>query len=136
MPASRALPSLDLAGKTVLVLEDDFLISEHVKLVLTDHGAGDVHVVRSLEELRDSLFSSTRFDYAILDLRVGNDVVFADLPLLVERNVRFIFASGLNRGSEIPREWRRVPMVQKPYLDIELITALGRTESPVVSPLV
>ena len=61
-----------LEGLQILVLEDEFLIAMDVEQLCRDHGALDVAVARSLEEIADGL----AFDAAIVDVLLGGVSTF------------------------------------------------------------
>src|SRR6187402_461637 len=79
-----------LEGLRILVLEDEFLIAMDVEQLCRDHGAVDVAVARSLEEIADDL----AFDAAIVDLLLGGVSTFDFAARMWDVGKPFVFASG------------------------------------------
>ena len=74
-----------LEGLRILVLEDEFLIAMDVEQLCRDHGAVEVIVARSLEEIADGL----DFDAAIVDVLLGGVSTFGFAARLKERRHAF-----------------------------------------------
>jgi CheY-like chemotaxis protein len=66
----RNLRELPLAGKTVLVLEDELPIALSIESDLRDAGAAVVELVRSTIEARRTIRGSAAFDAAVVDLHL------------------------------------------------------------------
>jgi two-component sensor histidine kinase/DNA-binding response OmpR family regulator len=117
-PAGPAAPSVDrrtrrsLAGKRLLVVEDELLVSMLVKSMLDDLGAA---VVGPCGRLAEGLATARteRFDGAILDLNLAGESAGPLADLLLARGVPFVFITGYQRDS-LDRRYANVPVLQKP----------------------
>jgi len=112
-----------LAGLRVLVLEDEFLIAMDVEQLCRDHGAENVVVVRSLDEIEPSF--AAEFDAAIVDLLLGGVSTLEFAARLRDGNVPFVFASGYTDNEEISRLFPDATLIGKPYAGDDLIEALA-----------
>jgi len=112
----------DLAGRTVLVLEDEPIIGFELEDMLADQGAEPVFC-GSLDAARERL-ARARPDCAILDVNIHGEQSY---PLAVElagRGIPFIFATGYG-ASLHPPEFADVPTVSKPYKLPEILKAFA-----------
>ena len=57
--------------------------------------------------------NNENFDFAILDVNLGNELVYPAADVLIWRALPFIFVTGYDVDSIDPR-FRHVPIVQKP----------------------
>ena len=116
--ARPAAPSTDrrtrrsLAGKRLLVVEDELLVGMLVKNMLDDLGAA---VIGPCGSLGDGLAEARaeRFDCAILDLNLAGEQADPLAELLLARGVPFVFITGYQRDS-LDRRYANVPVLQKP----------------------
>jgi DNA-binding response OmpR family regulator len=116
------LPSNPLAGLRVLLLEDEYLIAMDVELLCRDHGAADVIVKRSVEELEGPL---GEFDVAIVDLMLGGHSTVPFAGRLRDTGKAFVFASGYAGNDELKDAFPGIPVVGKPYAGTDLIEAVA-----------
>jgi len=116
-----------LAGKRLLVVEDELLVSMLLEDILTDLGAA---VAGPYGRLADGLAAAKveRFDGAILDLNLAGQQAEPLADLLLARGVPFVFITGYQRDS-IDRRYANVPVLPKPIdaaaLEGVLLTLLG-----------
>ena len=112
-----------LSGHRVLVVEDDYFISQEVRSVLMDAGA---EVEGPFGTLKHALSAVKRdgFDLAVLDLNLRGASGYPVAASLKEAGVPFIFASGYT-GSSVPEEWRDVPNCGKPCRAERLVAMLA-----------
>lgn len=114
-----------LAGKSVLVLEDEFLIAMDVEQLCHDNGARQVSIAKNLGEAGAVGYASGAIDIAILDVMLGNQPTFEFARRLVDHGVPFVFATGYTDPGIVAREFPGVEMVTKPYAATELVGALS-----------
>jgi DNA-binding response OmpR family regulator len=114
-----------LAGKTLLIVEDDAVLAMGLEGQLAEAGA-TVILARTSEEAL-GLTGSTRFDAAVLDvhLRDGNSYAIADALRLQE--TPFVFLSGY---LTIRVGYTDIPFVPKPYSVPKLIAAIAGLFGP------
>lgn len=113
-----------LAGRRVLLVEDEPLISMMLEDMLAEAG----YVVAGSE--RDSggamaVIESAELDAAVLDIHIADGDSFHLADVLLRRGVPVVFSTGVGE-SEIPAPYRRHPFVIKPFDLPELEAALDR----------
>jgi DNA-binding NarL/FixJ family response regulator len=116
-----------LAGMRILLLEDEFLIAMDVEQLCRDHGAHDVRIVRSLDELADD--PDPRPDAAIIDVMLGEGSTLPFARQLYETGVPFVFASGYSDHEEIFQAFPGVSVVGKPYSGDDLVKAVAHAHA-------
>ncbi len=95
----------------ILYLEDEPLIAYDISEFLEDLGFAEIKTAYNLRDAEGAV-STTQFDVAVLDIRVGPDTTsFALGEDLARRGTRVIFASG--NGSE------RTRLLDEGYLFLE-----------------
>jgi DNA-binding response OmpR family regulator len=114
--------SADLAGRRVLLVEDQMLVAIAVEAILNDLGCVVVGPVGSLDAAARVAREET-FDAAILDVNVGDEAVFPIAEDLKARGVPFVFTTGYGE-SAIPEHWRASPRLGKPFRPDELASVL------------
>lgn len=120
----------DLAGISILLLEDEYMIALDAEQSLRDFGAERVEIASTLREAEE-LAATVRFDVALLDVNINGQMSFPLAKSLQERGVPVVFATGYElKGREaLPTEVGIV--IGKPYtkerLKDALSSALGAT---------
>jgi len=113
-----------LAGRRILVVEDEMMIAMLVEDMLLDLGCSVVGPVHALADALDLARSEPGLDAALLDVNLAGQLVFAVADALREKGVPAIFSTGygdaglrdIDRGS---------PVLQKPFRAGDLARALG-----------
>lgn len=101
-----------LDGKSILVVEDDPLVAEHIASALRQSGARVIGPAPTVHYAR--LVCGTRPpDGALLDIGLFNEIVFPLVDDLMESGVPVVFLTGRSR-EEIPAEYRFVETFFKP----------------------
>jgi CheY-like chemotaxis protein len=113
---------LAAAGKRVLVVEDESLISLLIEEFLGELG---YHVVGTAADLEQALTMSRTLDldFVVLDLNLDGELSYPIAKVLRERGVPFLFATGYGLAA-LPQELRDVPVLAKPFRREELDAAL------------
>jgi DNA-binding response OmpR family regulator len=101
-----------LAGRRVLVVEDDALISMLLEEMLADMGAEVAGVAATLQQAID--LAETPADAAIVDVNLAGYSSYPAAQLLAERGVPLLFATGNDRHAP-PPELAAAPTLAKPY---------------------
>ena len=109
-----------LAGKRVLVLEDEPVVAMLVEDMLIELGCEVVGPAARLEEGM-ALARDEPLDLAVLDVNLGPTDSFPVAAILAEKAVPFIFATGYG---DRPNPFPAAPIVTKPYGAHDLYTAL------------
>jgi len=112
-PAKRAANggAGSLAGKRLLMVEDEFLVGLMAKRILEGFGAV---VAGPYGRLADALTAAKgeRFDGAVLDFNLAGETAEPLADLLLARGVPFTFLTGYHRDS-IDRRFANIPLLQK-----------------------
>ena len=102
-----------LAGRRVLILEDEYFLADEIAGELTALGAEIVGPFGGIADADAALKSGTRIDMAVLDVQVRNEMVFPLARALRSRGVPFVFTTGYGRAS-LDAEFQDVELWQKP----------------------
>ncbi len=113
-----------LEGMRILVLEDEFLIAMDVEQLCRDHGAADVRIARTVDEI-DPETAAAHYDAAILDLMLGGTSTLGFAATIRTQDVPFVFASGYSDIGAINAQFPGVEIVGKPYAGDDLVHALA-----------
>ena len=112
-----------LAGKRLLVVEDDYIIALSVAEVLKDHGAVVIGPAGRLDDALALLSQDQLVDAGVLDIRIMGEQAYPIADRLVARNVPFVFFSSCAPQSLAPN-YRHHTLVEKPAGEVSIITAL------------
>ena len=111
-----------VAGKRVLVVEDEMMIRMLLEGMLTDLGHTVAAEAGGIEEAV-ALAKKGAFDVAVLDVNLNGHQVTPVAEILLERGVPFIFASGYGQRG-VPEAYRAIPTLQKPFQTDALAQAI------------
>jgi DNA-binding response OmpR family regulator len=112
------IESAHLAGRRILVVEDDMLIAMEIEEILQKLGCTVVGPVGKLEvALR--LAASEALNAAILDVNIRGGHVYPVAELLRTRGIPFALASGYGDWA-LPPAFRDQPRLTKPFMRGEL----------------
>lgn len=103
----------DLAGRRILVVEDEYFIANDLSRELDRQGARVVGPVPSLADGLD-LARHEPLDGAILDVNLAGEMSYPIAELLDERGVPFLFATGY-ADRTLPNAYRCVTRIEKPF---------------------
>jgi CheY-like chemotaxis protein len=119
-----------LAGKRVLIVEDETLIAMLLETMIADLGGAVVgsatRLDRALEIVRDP---SIRVDLAVIDVNLGGEEAFPVAEALAALGVPFAFSTGYG-NSGLPPLWRSRPTLQKPFTEAQVSTILREALAP------
>ncbi len=114
-----------LAGKRILVVEDEALLAMRLEELLRDHGCQVVGPVARLGKAQ-ALLEHEPIDAAVLDINLAGSFVFPLALALRARRIPFVFATAYADGVRYPPEVQGVARIAKPYSDAQIVTALER----------
>lgn len=101
------------AERRLLYLEDEIIIALDTAQVLSEMGLGEVAVAHNLRRAT-ALAEAERFDMALLDVNLGDDVTsLAFGRTLLAQGTDVIFASGYN-SREMEAEHPDLVFIEKP----------------------
>jgi two-component sensor histidine kinase/CheY-like chemotaxis protein len=96
----------------VLVVEDEALVAMMIKETLAEFG---FHVLGPLSTASEALVAAQdgKVDAAVLDINLGDDLVYAVAEILLARGVPFVFVTGYDADS-VDSRFADIPVLQKP----------------------
>ena len=109
---------LPLAGLTVLIVEDEFLIAVDAQQIIEEAGAAHALLANSVGAARELLATEHPIDVCLLDLKLGKEDGLQLVSDLASRRIPYVVATGYAdlAGEHV--------LVHKPYNGAEVITAL------------
>ena len=113
-----------LAGKRVLVVEDESLVSMMLEDYLEELGCVLAGSAARLPSAQDAARALT-FDVAVLDVNLDGQESFSVADILTRRNIPFVFSTGYGGGG-LPDRLKGKPVLQKPFLQADLARVLSR----------
>lgn len=116
VPTHAPVPAMNedqLVGRRVLLIEDEPLVVLDLSSELEDAGAQIVAIARTLPEALKAA-QNERIDLAVLDGNLNGESVVDVAEVLSRRGIPFCFVSGYG-PEHLPRDFRDVPLVQKPF---------------------
>jgi ActR/RegA family two-component response regulator len=113
------------SGKHILVVEDEYFLADDVQRKLLEIGAFVVGPSSNVEDAL-SLINEYRVDAAILDVHLGDELVFPVAEELERRDIPFVFATGYD-PSFIPVKFTGFALCEKP-------TELGKIARALFKP--
>jgi DNA-binding NtrC family response regulator len=114
-----------LQGLRIIVVEDSYVVAKSLTYLLSSYGcvlvglAGDVEASLALTARSD-------FDVALLDIRLGSELVTAVADRVHEQDKDIIFLTGYADSDLLPDHLRDYPCLHKPVEPKLLIETLGR----------
>ena len=112
-------------GLRVLVVEDDFLIAQHMAMMLSDLGC----VVIGPEGKADRAAAVARsqpLDGAVMDINLGGQTQYALIETIFDIGIPIVLTTGYAMP-DLPPRLRGCPRLRKPVGQRELAQAIGRT---------
>ncbi|HEV7307964.1 response regulator [Ensifer sp.] len=105
--------------RTVLVLEDNFIIAMDVEEILASLGVPKVTIVTNANQAME-LLALHDFDFAILDVSLGDHTSFGVAEAMLARGLPFGFTSGYGDLEDFPVHLRHIPRIDKPFNEISI----------------
>ena len=120
-PQDRLMPQL---SGNVLVVEDNIIIAMDAEDIMESLGATSVTTVSNVNAAIEAI-SETSFAFALLDVNLGTETSEPIAALLTEKNVRFAFATGYGDATAATKNFKGVPVIQKPYEESSIANGLA-----------
>jgi DNA-binding response OmpR family regulator len=112
-----------LAGLRLLVVEDEYMIAEHIGLLLEDLGCDVVGPVSTIEEALAAV-DEGGLDGTLLDANLGGDSSAPIATALQAASVPFVVATGYGARELADEALDRAPRIIKPFSRTQLETVL------------
>ena len=117
-----------LAGKRLLVAEDELLIALDIESIFESVGA-EVKTANRVEQALAVIKSDGRFDAAVLDLKLERETSIPIAEQLQAQSVPFVFLTGAAGDASIVAQFANAPVVGKPFDSETLFSALKQAMS-------
>ena len=111
----------------MMVVEDEAIISFLLEDMLNNLGCDSVVLAANVKGALEQIERAPP-DAAVLDVNLGNEMVYPVAERLDARRIPFVFTTGYGRGG-IKMDWATRPVVQKPF-NIEALSAALRAVLP------
>jgi CheY-like chemotaxis protein len=113
-----------LAGRRILVVEDEMVLVMFIEELLADSGCETVASAATVEQALALLDSQPPFDCAMLDLNLKGSLSYPVADAMAARAVPFLFVTGYGMHG-IHDRYRDRPVLQKPFEYEELVGVLA-----------
>ncbi|MGL9617450.1 response regulator [Bradyrhizobium sp. U531] len=120
-------PENDLAGQRVFVVEDEALVMMLLEDSLLDAGCEVAGMASRVDEALEKA-AALAYDVAVLDVNLNGRQTFEVARCIAERGIPYVFATGYGPASLLA-DFRHVPILQKPFQQQDLETALRQALS-------
>lgn len=115
--------SKPIAGKRVLLLEDNIVLAMDMQASLQRLGASEILDASSTDDAL-KLVEKQEFDLAVLDMNLRGKVEFDVAVALQERKTPFVFVTGYGSQFDIPKSLEKARILTKPIDEGTLSHAL------------
>ncbi|KMO29780.1 hypothetical protein VQ02_29160 [Methylobacterium variabile] len=135
MPLTRPCrdkPATSLAGRRILVAEDEYLVARDIVDIIAGAGGEVVGPVPTVPEAL-ALARSEVIGAALLDVNLRGEMVFPVIERLRGRGVPVVLVTGF-RAEILPVSFRDLPHLEKPYDPDALLRIVRRTCAEVGLP--
>ena len=109
--------------KRMLIVEDEYIIAEDLKLILRKFGYPDVSVARSANKAAE-IIEHEKIDLALIDIKLEDGMSGLELSEKAQKeyNIPFIFISAFSEKEIVDRAMKTNPVAYllKPIQDNEL----------------
>lgn len=112
-----------LAGRRVLLLEDDYYLAMDACAALEDAGATVIGPLAD-QSSAAALAGKEPIDCAVLDINDGDGPSFLAARAMLDHGVPIVFMTGYDKAI-IPTEFEHARCLQKPVRERDLIGAVG-----------
>jgi DNA-binding response OmpR family regulator len=121
--AKEKVPMSSLAGRRILVLEDEYFLADDLAEALRSAGAEVIGPAAGADEAM-AMIAAAAPDLAVLDINIKGEMSFVVADELARRGLPFVFATGYDPRS-IPERHAGRLLWQKPFDIAELVGRLS-----------
>ena len=139
---SQRMPRADMGGKlcckppspaehqnrvedfTILIVEDHVVIAADIADAVQRSGGQVLGPVSRLSEAL-AVIATAPCDAALLDINLGHETAYLAAEMLQVREVPFAFLTG-SEGDEIESRYAKIPVLRKPFSEMEIESCLRR----------
>lgn len=116
---------MELTGKRLLVLEDEYLIGLELERIAEDCGIGSVQLVTTIEDLMVWIQSGAECDIAIIEVEARGMSSLPAASLLRARGLPIVFTTAYESERAGIPGFEGVPVVGKPYGRNQIVQAVA-----------
>jgi CheY-like chemotaxis protein len=117
-----------LAGRRILVVEDEMMILANLEMALDEMGCTSISAAATIAEAL-ALLDAKGFDAAMLDVNLHGEKSYAVADALARRGIPFVFSTGYGDHGD-RADFADRPVLRKPYLRRDLVAALVALVAP------
>ncbi|NYD91879.1 response regulator [Sphingomonas melonis] len=119
-----------LAGRHILIVEDEWLLADHLDGIVTDAGGSVIGPFATAQQALDALdHGRPRPDAATLNVVLMDHMSFDVADRLGAIGVPYSFLSA-NRPYTLPERFQTMPLLAKPFSDVQVVAALVALLTP------
>jgi two-component SAPR family response regulator len=118
------MTTVDLAGRRILVVEDEVILAMEIVAEIEDNNGVVLGPVATLDAGIVAL-QEQKPDACIVNINLGREKVYDLADRLIDEDVPFVFASSEPRAA-IPDRFNDIPLHTKPINMVEAAAALMR----------
>jgi CheY-like chemotaxis protein len=111
-----------LAGKRIILIEDEPLVAMEVESSLAEAGCDVVGSAGTMENAR-ALVAAAQCDAALLDVNLAGHAVDELAATLTQRAIPFAFVTGYSREN-LPQGFRDALVLRKPFSEAQLLAMI------------
>jgi CheY-like chemotaxis protein len=115
--------TLSLAGRRLLVVEDEYFLADDLAKALRAEGAEVIGPASNVDAALDPLDETEGLDGAVVDINLQGEKAYPVADALIERAIPFMFATGYDQAT-IPARYGDVPRCQKPANAVTVVRIL------------
>ena len=108
------MSDLDLTGRCILLVEDEYLVARSLTRLLKIWRATIEGPVATIGQALELLAKADQIDFALVDINLRGVGSFPVADALAARAIPFAFTTGYET-SMIPERYRNVAVLQKPF---------------------
>ncbi|VIO65142.1 hypothetical protein CI1B_02390 [Bradyrhizobium ivorense] len=123
--AVRLRDRAPLAGRRILVVEDEYFLADDMSAALRALGADIAGPVGEIGDALGVLNDGGIIDAAVLDVNIHEQPIYPVARELLARSVPIVFTSGFDKVV-INREFEHVPLWEKPIDPVAMARGLVR----------
>ncbi len=115
-----------LKNRKVLIVEDEYVVAQHLADALEDEGAEVVGPARSIEDAIALIAGTSDLDGALLDVNLAGEMSYPVAYDLSRRAIPFVFLTAYD-PSLVAARFKDVPHFAKPVEIAQVLRALSDT---------
>jgi len=113
-----------LAGRRILIVEDEIIVSWLLQDMLADLGCEVVGPAARVDQSL-AMIEVEALDAVLLDLNLNGEMSYPVADALVARGVPFVFTTGYAKN-RLLNGYQTFPVLQKPFHQLEVGDMLGK----------